>query len=84
MDKSIEQFSRDLALAKYAKTTQARYVKIARQLGSRFGRPVSALGREGSRRTWPRCGFCIARRSETRSVSRSSRFPADIDRFQRS
>jgi len=49
MDKSIEQFSRDLALAKYAKTTQARYVKIARQLGSRFGRPVSALGREDLR-----------------------------------
>jgi integrase/recombinase XerD len=46
VDKSIEQFGRDLATAGYAKRTQADYVKVARHLADRFGRPVASLSRD--------------------------------------
>jgi integrase/recombinase XerD len=46
MDKSIEQFGRDLAMANYAKTTRERYVKTAVHLSARFGKPLAGLTRE--------------------------------------
>src|ERR1700733_5302091 len=46
MDKSVEQISQDLALANYAKTTQARYLDAACDLSGRFDRPLAALSRE--------------------------------------
>ncbi len=49
MDKSIEQMSQDLALAKYAKTTQKNYLSTARHLSGRFGRPVGEITREDVR-----------------------------------
>ena len=46
MDSSITQMGQDLALAKYAKTTQDKYLKTAQHLSSRFGRPPAELTRE--------------------------------------
>src|SRR5258708_6645109 len=46
MDQSIKQFGQDLALANYAKETQGRYVRTARHLSERFGRPLAELTRE--------------------------------------
>jgi integrase/recombinase XerD len=46
VDKSIEQMSQDLALASYAKTTQARYLATARHVSGRFGRAVADLTRD--------------------------------------
>lgn len=46
MDTSIRQYGQDLALAGYAKKTQARYVRTAEHLASRFGRPLARLTRE--------------------------------------
>jgi site-specific recombinase XerD len=46
VDTSIRQFGQDLALAGYAKKTQARYVRTAEHLASRFGRPLARLTRE--------------------------------------
>ena len=46
MDRSIEQFGQDLALANYAKTTRDRYIGTARHLSDRFGKPLAELTRE--------------------------------------
>lgn len=49
MDKSIQQMGQDLALANYAKSTQESYLKFAKGLASRFGRPLEDLQREDLR-----------------------------------
>jgi integrase/recombinase XerD len=49
MDKSIEQMERDLALAAYRRSTQEKYRKTARDLGSYFDRPVAELERDDLR-----------------------------------
>jgi len=46
MDKSIVQMGQDLALAAYAKSTQAKYLGTVKHLSGRFGRPVAELTRE--------------------------------------
>jgi len=46
MDRSIEQFGQDLALANYAKRTREGYVATARRLSAHFGKPVAELTRE--------------------------------------
>lgn len=46
MDKSIAQLGQDLALAKYAKTTCKKYLRIAEHLSNRFGQPLAKLTRE--------------------------------------
>jgi site-specific recombinase XerD len=46
VDKSIEQMGQDLALAKYAKSTQEKYLTTATHLSSRFGRAVADLTRD--------------------------------------
>jgi integrase/recombinase XerD len=46
MDKGIEQLDQDLALANYAKTTRAKYLRTAKHLSARFGKPVGDLTRE--------------------------------------
>jgi site-specific recombinase XerD len=46
VDKSITQLGQDLALAKYAKSTQSKYLKTAEHVASRFGRPLVDLTRE--------------------------------------
>ena len=46
MDKSIAQMGQDLAFARYAKSTQKKYLGTAEHLSSRFGRPVAELTRE--------------------------------------
>jgi site-specific recombinase XerD len=46
MDPSIVQLGQDLALANYAKSTRARYIRVAEHLSSRFGRPVAEVTRE--------------------------------------
>jgi len=46
MDKSIEQMGQDLARAAYAKSTQERYVKVAKELADRFGKPVVDVTRD--------------------------------------
>jgi integrase/recombinase XerD len=50
MDQSIEQLGQDLALANYAKSTQEKYVKTARHLSKRFGKPLGDVTREELRR----------------------------------
>ncbi|MBV9945426.1 MAG: site-specific integrase [Myxococcales bacterium] len=49
MDPSIEQVTRDLALAKYAKRTQESYIRTARQLSSFCDKPIAALTRDDLR-----------------------------------
>jgi integrase/recombinase XerD len=49
MDQSIEQLARDLALAKYAKTTQERYVRTAKQLSEFCGKALATLTRDDLR-----------------------------------
>jgi site-specific recombinase XerD len=46
MDKSIAQMGQDLALATYAKSTQAKYLGTVKHLSGRFGRPLADLTRE--------------------------------------
>lgn len=46
MDQSIKQLGQDLAMAKYAKGTCRKYLKIAEHLSNRFGRPLAELTRE--------------------------------------
>jgi site-specific recombinase XerD len=46
MDQSIVRMGQDLALAKYAKSTQKKYLGTAEHLSSRFGRPVAELTRD--------------------------------------
>ncbi len=46
MDQSIKQFGQDLALANYAERTRDGYVKTARHLSARFGKPLAQLTRE--------------------------------------
>jgi integrase/recombinase XerD len=46
MDKSIKRLGQDLALAKYAKSTQQKYLKTAEHLSNRFGRPLAELTRD--------------------------------------
>jgi site-specific recombinase XerD len=49
VDQSITQLGQDLALAEYAQTTRARYVRTAEQLAARFGRPLAELTRDDLR-----------------------------------
>jgi site-specific recombinase XerD len=49
MDTSIEQLSRDLALAKYAKSTRERYIAAAKQLAAFRGKPLATLTRDDLR-----------------------------------
>jgi len=46
VDKCIKQMEQDLAFAKYAKETQAAYLKTARSLLAWAERPVEEIGRE--------------------------------------
>jgi len=46
MDKSIEQLGQDLALAKYAKSTRKKYLRVAEHLSERLGRAVCELTRD--------------------------------------
>jgi integrase/recombinase XerD len=46
MDQSIKQLGQDLALARYANSTQRQYLRTAEQLANRFGRPLADLTRE--------------------------------------
>lgn len=46
MESTITQLSQDLALAGYAESTRARYVRRAEHLAGRFGRPLGELTRE--------------------------------------
>jgi integrase/recombinase XerD len=46
VDKSIEQMGQDLAFAKYAQRTQSAYIKTAKALLARCGRPVEQIGRD--------------------------------------
>lgn len=49
MSNEIENMARDLALKGYAQSTQDHYLKTARQLIARFGRPAAELSREDLR-----------------------------------
>jgi site-specific recombinase XerD len=49
VDKSIEQMEQDLAFANYAHRTQCDYLKTAKDLSARFGRPVEQIGRDDLR-----------------------------------
>jgi integrase/recombinase XerD len=49
MDQSIEQLGQDLARASYAKTTQERYVRTARELADRIRKPLVDVTREDLR-----------------------------------
>jgi len=49
MDPSIEQLSRDLALAKYAKGTREAYIGSAKQLAAFSGNPLAASTRDDLR-----------------------------------
>jgi integrase/recombinase XerD len=46
MDKILEQMEQDLALARYAKDTQKRYLNAARELAERSGGPIERVTRE--------------------------------------
>jgi integrase/recombinase XerD len=46
---SIEQLTRDLALANYAKSTRERYIGTAKQLAASCGKPLAALTRDDLR-----------------------------------
>jgi site-specific recombinase XerD len=46
MDVSIEQMAQDLALAKYAKGTVARYLATAKRLSAWVGKPLAEVTRE--------------------------------------
>ena len=46
MDESIKQLGQDLALAGYAESTCAKYLRTAEHLASRFGQPLVELTRE--------------------------------------
>jgi site-specific recombinase XerD len=46
VDKSIEQMGQDLARAGYAKSTQERYTRVAKELSARFGTPLCELTRD--------------------------------------
>lgn len=46
MDQSIAQLDQDLALANYAEKTRHSYLKTAKHLSQRFGRPLSELSRD--------------------------------------
>jgi integrase/recombinase XerD len=46
MDKSIEQMGQDLVRAAYAKSTQERYVRVAKELAERFGKPLPNVTRD--------------------------------------
>jgi site-specific recombinase XerD len=46
VDRSIVQLKQDLALARYAKSTQRKYLATAEHLSRRFGRPLVALTRD--------------------------------------
>jgi integrase/recombinase XerD len=50
MEKSIEQLGQDLARANYAKTTQERYVRTARELAEQCGKPLEDVTRDDVRR----------------------------------
>jgi site-specific recombinase XerD len=63
MDSSIEQMERDLAFAKYAKSTQARYVATAKLLGEFVGKAIVEITRDELR------GFIEARAARGRSAS---------------
>jgi site-specific recombinase XerD len=49
MDKCIEQLGQDLARSKYAKTTQGRYVRTAKELREHCGKPLAELTRDDLR-----------------------------------
>ncbi len=49
MDPSIEQLTRDLALANYAKGTREAYIGTAKQLATFCGKPLVTLSREDVR-----------------------------------
>jgi len=51
MDQSIEQLGQDLALARYAKSTQQMYLRVAEHLSERFRRPLADVTR-GELRTY--------------------------------
>lgn len=46
VDKSIDQMGQDLARAGYAKTTQEKYLKTAKELAERFSKAVAVVTRE--------------------------------------
>jgi integrase/recombinase XerD len=49
VDPNITRMHQDLALSKYAETTQERYLRTAEALSRRFGRPVAELSRDDLR-----------------------------------
>lgn len=46
MDSSIEQMTRDLAMAAYAKSTQGKYIGTAKGLTQQFGKPIVEVTRD--------------------------------------
>lgn len=46
MDRTIQQFTQDLARAPYAESTRVRYRKAVTRLQEHFGRPVESLSRD--------------------------------------
>jgi site-specific recombinase XerD len=46
MDKSIEQMRQDLALAGYSKGTQYSYLRTAKRLAERYGKPLTEVTRD--------------------------------------
>jgi integrase/recombinase XerD len=67
MDPSIEQLTRDLALANYAKDTRESYIRTAKQLAAFTDKPVGALTRDDLR------AFVEARTSCGASAARLNR-----------
>ena len=67
MDRSIEQLGQDLARSKYAKTTQERYVRAARELWEYCRKPIVDLTRDDLRDgrcalvPWQRQSMSVAR-----------------------
>lgn len=49
MDKSITRMQQDLAQAGYSKSTQGAYLRAAKELLTRIGRPVEEIGRDDLR-----------------------------------